>query len=302
MREAWRAGLSGWAMVRVGKTWEIYRPVGLGRTGDHLLMVSTDRLAVFDRVVPSLIPDKGEITTQISLWWLKQLSGLVTTHLASVDVPEAVAGRAIMARALRMIPFQCQVMGYMNQGAMWEYREAGTVGGQALPGGLHPSERLPESLFIPARKGRPGTPDVPVSERTFADAVGAGTAAALRDSSLRLYRRAHEIAASHGLVLADTKFEFGVNEEVGDIELGDEVMTPDSSHFWLASEYWPGTPQRSFDKELVGKWLMEQPEWDTGSFTQPPPLPTSVVALTRERYVTVYHMLTGCPWQPRRAR
>ncbi|MET0931640.1 MAG: phosphoribosylaminoimidazolesuccinocarboxamide synthase [Aeromicrobium sp.] len=259
----------------------------------HLLMVASDRISAFDFILSPGIPDKGEILTRMSLWWFDQLADLIPNHVVSTTVPERVRGRALVVEKLDMFPVECVARGYLTGSGLIDYQETGEVCGVALPPGLVDGSRLPEPIFTPATKADLGEHDENVSFEHIVGTVGLETATALRDLTLTIYARAEEIARERGIVLADTKFEFGARPD-GTIVLADEVLTPDSSRFWPADSYQPGRAQPSYDKQFVRNWLIS-PEsgWDRASNTQPPTLPAEIVTRTRERYVQAYEQLTG---------
>ncbi|HUS22429.1 MAG TPA: phosphoribosylaminoimidazolesuccinocarboxamide synthase [Aeromicrobium sp.] len=261
--------------------------------GDGLLMVASDRISAYDFILEPGIPDKGEILTRLSLWWFQQLADLVPNHIISTDVPEQVRGRAVICERLDMYPVECVARGYLAGSGLADYDATGSVCGIALPAGLVDGSRLPEPIFTPATKAEIGEHDENVDFDHVVATVGAETAEALRDLTLKVYGRAEEIARERGIILADTKFEFGTRPD-GTIVLADEVLTPDSSRFWPADQYDPGHAQPSFDKQFVRNWLVS-PEsgWDRASDTPPPPLPEHVVEQTRARYIDAYEMLTG---------
>jgi len=261
--------------------------------GDHLLMVASDRISAYDFILEPGIPDKGEILTRLSLWWFEQLADLVPNHIISTDVPEQVRGRAAICERLDMYPVECVARGYLAGSGLADYDATGSVCGIALPPGLVDGSRLPKPIFTPATKAELGEHDENVDFAQVVATVGAETAEALRDLTLKVYDRAEHIARTRGIILADTKFEFGARPD-GTMVLADEVLTPDSSRFWPADRYDPGHAQPSFDKQFVRNWLVS-PEsgWDRASDTPPPPLPEHIVEQTRARYVDAYEMLTG---------
>ena len=278
--------------VHSGKVRDLYA------TADgRLLMVASDRISAFDHVLDSLIPDKGRILTAMTVWWFGRLDGIVANHLISVDdpaIPPQWRGRAMLCRPLEMVPVEAVARGYLTGSGLLDYRATGAVCGVALPPGLVDGDRLPTPIFTPATKAALGEHDENVSFDAVAAAVGRETAERLRDLTLRIYATAAEVARGRGIILADTKFEFGRHPATGELVLGDEVLTPDSSRFWPADDWHPGHPQPSFDKQFVRNWLLS-PEsgWDRGSGAAPPPLPAEIVAATRERYVQAYEQLTG---------
>jgi len=262
----------------------------------RLLMVASDRISAFDHILDSTIPDKGEILTRMSLWWFEQLADLVPHHVLSTDVPEPVRGRAVICERLDMYPIECVARGYLTGSGLLDYRDTGEVCGIPLPAGLVDGSRLPEPIFTPATKADLGEHDENVSYDAVVRAVGDDVAARLRDLTLAVYGRAEEIARARGIILADTKLEFGRRAD-GTIVLADEVLTPDSSRFWPADAWQPGRAQPSYDKQIVRNWLLS-PEsgWDRASGEAPPPLPDEVAALTRARYLEAYETLTGQVW------
>jgi len=262
----------------------------------NLLMVASDRISAFDHVLETTIPDKGEILTRMSLWWFDQLGGLVQNHVVSTDVPDSVRGRAVVCEQLDMYPVECVARGYLTGSVLGEYQLHGEVCGIALPAGLVDGSRLPEPIFTPATKAELGDHDENVSYAAVEAAVGADAAATLRDLTLAVYGRADALARERGIVLADTKLEFGT-DAAGRVVLGDEVLTPDSSRFWPAEAWEPGRAQPSYDKQIVRNWaLSPESGWDRASGEAPPPLPPEVVERTRSRYVEAYELLTGERW------
>ncbi|WP_416234612.1 phosphoribosylaminoimidazolesuccinocarboxamide synthase [Propionibacterium freudenreichii] len=289
MKHAQYANL-GLPLIHAGKVRELF---DLPRELAHLLMVATDNISAFDYVLDSTIPDKGVVLTQLSLWWFKQLGDIVDNHVVSTDVPDEVAGRAIVAEKLDMVPVECVARGYLTGSGWAEYQETGAVTGIALPAGLHDGSRLPEPIFTPATKAPMGEHDENVSFDQMSRTVGYETGAAIRDLTLRLYAKAEQIARERGIVLADTKFEFGRRPD-GVLVLGDEVLTPDSSRFWDADAYEAGRLE-SFDKQYLRDWLTHDSGWDRSSGERPPALPDAIVTATRERYLEAFERLTGAP-------
>jgi phosphoribosylaminoimidazole-succinocarboxamide synthase len=286
------------AFVRAGKVRDLYR-----LDDERLLLVASDRLSAFDVVLPTAIPDKGRVLTGLSRFWFHQTAQLVPNHLLSVDpgeVPESLTGgdpaaldelrgRMMIGRTAQVLPVECVVRGYLSGSGWKEYRAGGSVCGIRLPDGLRESDRLPEPIFTPAYKAPQGEHDVNIALERVADLVGTAHADALRRLSLELYELGVAICARAGIILADTKFEFGVLPG-GQLILIDEVMTPDSSRFWDAEAYRPGGPQPSYDKQFVRDWLETQP-WPK---TEPgPQLPANVVDGTRARYVEAFERITG---------
>ncbi len=269
---------------------------------DHLLMVASDRISAYDFVLEPGIPDKGEILTRMSLWWFDQLADLVPNHVVSTQVPEIVAGRALVVQKLDMFPVECVARGYLTGSGLIDYRVTGEVCGVPLPDGLVESSRLDAPIFTPATKADLGEHDENVDFDHVVRTVGAEDAEALRDLTLRVYARADEIARERGIILADTKLEFGRVPDsgtsggaaMGEIVLGDEVLTPDSSRFWPADAYVEGQVQESFDKQIVRNWLTSAASgWDRHADAPPPDLPAEIVDRTRARYVQAYELLTG---------
>ena len=271
---------------------------------DRLLMVATDNISAFDQVLTTPIPDKGAVLTQLSLWWFGQLADIVDHHVVATDVPAHVRGRAVVTEKLAMVPVECVARGYLTGSGWAEYQQSGTVCGVRLPEGLTDGARLPEPIFTPAVKAPLGEHDENVTFERIAELHGEPAATELRDLTLALYRRAEGIARERGLILADTKFEFGRRPD-GTLVLADEVLTPDSSRFWDAGQWRPGdaasgTPAHlpSFDKQYVRDWLTRDSGWDRTSDAPAPPLPDAVVAATRARYVEAYERLTGQRFSP----
>jgi phosphoribosylaminoimidazole-succinocarboxamide synthase len=280
--------LEGATHLHSGKVRDLYElPDG------RLLMVASDRISAFDFILETPIPDKGEILTRMSLWWFDQLSGLVPHHVLSTDVPEPVRGRAVICERLDMYPVECVVRGYLTGTGLLDYRATGEVCGIAIPEGLLDGSRLPEPIFTPAAKAAIGDHDENVSYDAVVGTVGADVAGRLRSLTLAVYAKAEEIARGRGIILADTKLEFGARAD-GTMVLGDEVLTPDSSRFWPADDWQPGRAQPSYDKQIVRNWLLSPDSgWDRTTGEPPPPLPDEVVELTRSRYLEAYETLTG---------
>ena len=288
--------LPGATHLHSGKVRDLYR-LDEGADAGKLLMVASDRISAFDFVLSPGIPDKGEILTRMSLWWFDQLADLVSNHLVSLDVPVEVTGRAVVCEPLEMFPVECVARGYLTGSGLLDYRATGEVCGIPLPEGLEDGSRLPEPVFTPATKAALGDHDENVSFDAVVATVGAGDAAALRELTLTVYDRAERIARERGIILADTKLEFGRHSESGEIVLADEVLTPDSSRFWPADRWEPGRSQPSYDKQFVRDWLLSPASgWDRASGEPPPALPDDVVARTRAKYVEAYERLTGERW------
>jgi phosphoribosylaminoimidazole-succinocarboxamide synthase len=284
--------LAGTRHLHSGKVRDLYE-LTEGANAGRLLMVASDRISIFDFVLDTTIPDKGELLTRMSLWWFGQLADLVPNHVVSTEVPAEVRGRAVVCERLSMYPVECVARGYLTGTGLLDYRATGEVCGIALPEGLEDGSRLPQPVFTPATKAELGAHDENVSYDAVVETVGAGPAAELRDLTLDVYRRAEGIARERGIILADTKLEFGASGD-GATVLGDEVLTPDSSRFWPVAEWRPGRTQTSYDKQMVRNWaLSPESGWDRSSGEPPPPLPAEVVERTRARYVEAYELLTG---------
>jgi phosphoribosylaminoimidazole-succinocarboxamide synthase len=276
-------------LVHSGKVRDVYAD------GDDVVLVASDRISVYDVVLPTPIPDKGAILTRLSLWWFERLADIVPNHVVSADdVPSQWAGRAVRCRRLDMVPVECIARGYLAGSSLSEYRAAGAVQGNALPEGLLEGSRLPEPIFTPTTKEPAGSGrhDAPLA---FADVVrllGPDVARDLRTVTLEVYRRGAELAADRKVVIADTKLEFGRAPDRS-LVLADELLTPDSSRFWPKEQWQPGRAQFAFDKQYVRDWASST-GWDR---TPPgPELPDDVVQVTRERYVTAYERITGRRW------
>jgi phosphoribosylaminoimidazole-succinocarboxamide synthase len=295
MRSALFESSLGATPVRRGKVRDVYD------FGDRLLIVATDRISAFDWVLPTGIPDKGRVLTQMSEMWFSRLATpnhMISMNPQEVPLPEgtdraALAGRSMVVRKSRVFPVECVVRGYLSGSGWKEYQKQGAVCGIALAAGLRESDRLPEPIFTPATKEESGH-DVNIPFERMSEIIGAAVAGELRRRSLDIYARAAEYALSRGIIVADTKFEFG--DCAGEIILIDEVLTPDSSRFWPADLYQPGRSQPSFDKQFVRDWL-ETTGWDKNS--PPPALPDDVVAKTRAKYIEAYEKLSGATfaWQ-----
>jgi phosphoribosylaminoimidazole-succinocarboxamide synthase len=280
--------IEGAEHVHSGKVRDLYR-----LADGHLLMVASDRISAFDFVLDSPIPDKGRVLTQLSLWWFERLTDLVPNHVVSTDVPTEVAGRAVVCESLAMYPVECVARGYLTGSGLVDYRSSGEVCGVPLPPGLEDGSRLEQPIFTPATKAALGDHDENVSYDVVAAQIGQERATELRDLTLRLYAVAEGIARERGIVLADTKLEFGARPD-GTTVLGDEVLTPDSSRFWPADQWQPGRAQLSYDKQYVRDWLLSDASgWDRHGGEAPPPLPAEVVERTRAKYVEAYERLTG---------
>jgi len=288
--------IDGTTHLHSGKVRDLYR-IEAGEHAGRLLMVASDRISAFDFVLDTAVPDKGEILTRMSRWWFERLAGLVPHHVVSADVPASVAGRAVVCEALEMYPVECVARGYLAGSALADYHRTGEVCGIPLVAGLQEGSRLPEPIFTPATKAALGEHDENVDYAAVIETVGDDIAAELRMLTLAVYARAEGIARERGIILADTKIEFGHRDD-GTIVLADEVLTPDSSRFWPASDWQPGRAQASYDKQIVRDWLLSPASgWDRGSGERPPPLPDQVVDRTRSRYVEAFELLTGQTFQ-----
>ncbi|MDQ1698588.1 MAG: phosphoribosylaminoimidazole-succinocarboxamide synthase [Frankiaceae bacterium] len=273
---------------------------------DLVLMVASDRISAFDYILPTEIPDKGAVLTALTLWWFEQLADVVPNHLVTASVDDYPAelapyadelrGRSMLCRRLEMAPVECVARGYLTGSGYTDYVATGAICGHVLPSGMKDGDRLPAPIFTPATKAEMGEHDENVSREQVAATVGSALAAELEQLTLAVYARAATLAEAKGVIVADTKLEFG-RDRAGTLVLGDEVLTPDSSRFWPADGWVPGQPQPSFDKQYVRNWLLHESGWDRNS--PPPPLPDDVVAQTRARYVDAYERFTGQPFQHR---
>lgn len=278
------AEIVGWEHLRSGKVRDLYT-----NSSGQLLIVASDRISAFDYILPTQIPGKGEILTQLSLFWFEMFADVVPNHLLSTDVPSSVTGRAVIVKPLKMFPIECVARGYLTGSGWLEYQKTQSVTSIPLPAGLQDGSKLPVNIFTPATKAEIGDHDENISFQRTVSIIGEFDAQALQRHTLQLYSAAHDYAATRGIILADTKFEFGVDLE-GKICLGDEALTPDSSRFWSADTWKPGGAQPSFDKQYVRDWLLAS-DWDRKS--PPPELPPEVVEKTRERYLSAFTILTG---------
>lgn len=288
--------LNGWRHVYSGKVRNLYEPTDTAPgQSEMLLVVATDRISAFDHILSPGIPDKGKILTQLSLWWFDRLADeiAVPNHVVSTKVPAAVAGRAMVVQRLNMFPIEAIARGYLTGSGLAEYRASGTVTGIQLPAGLVDGSKLEPAIFTPSAKAEVGEHDENITFAEMVRRVGQEPADDIRTKTLELYTTAERIARAAGIILADTKIEFGTDAD-GVITLGDEVLTPDSSRFWDAETYQPGRSQDSFDKQFVRDWLASEASgWEQASDTPPPTLPDEVVEKTAQRYREAFHRLTG---------
>ena len=292
--------LPGYQHVYSGKVRDLYAPVdSQGEVDpDRLLLVASNRLSAYDWMMAPEIPDKGAVLTRLSLWWFDQLSDLVPNHVVSTDVPAVVAGRAVLVRRLEMLKVEAIARAYLTGGGLEEYRAKGSVSGVRLPEGLVDGSRLPEPVFTPTTKAPVGEHDLPMTPAQVEAELGVEVAAEMSRLTRAILVRGNEIASRRGILIADTKVEFGLCPDgSGGLVLADEVLTPDSSRFWPADQWAPGHPQPSYDKQFVRDWLTS-PEsgWDRSSGEAPPELPPHVVEQTREKYIEAYERVTGAPF------
>ncbi|PPK67850.1 phosphoribosylaminoimidazolesuccinocarboxamide synthase [Actinokineospora auranticolor] len=281
--------LDDYPQIAAGKVRELH-----AIDDDHLLLVASDRVSAYDFVLESPIPDKGRILTAMSVFWFELLGDLVPNHLVAWDderIPAEVRGRALIVRRLKMLPVEAVARGYLAGSGTVDYDRSGAVCGIALPEGLVEGAKLPSPIYTPATKAPLGEHDENIDFAATVTEIGQELAERVRDLTLAVYTRAAEFAADRGVILADTKFEFGLLD--GEVVLGDEVLTPDSSRYWPVETYSPGKAQPSFDKQYVRDWLTGPSGWDRASNTPPPPLPADVVESTRSRYVEAYEKITG---------
>jgi phosphoribosylaminoimidazole-succinocarboxamide synthase len=272
-------------LIRQGKVRDVYAD------GDDLILVASDRVSVYDVVLPTPIPDKGAILTQLSLWWFRQMADLVPNHVLSEDVPPAWKGRAIRCRRLDMVPVECIARGYLAGLGLESYRATKTISGVPLPPGLVEADQLPAPVFTPTTKAEVGHDEFMTMDQVR-DLVGRTIADDLERLTLAVYKRGDEIARERGVIIADTKFEFGI-DATEKLILADEVLTPDSSRFWKLADYQPGRPQWSYDKQYLRDWSSSL-DWNR---TYPgPAVPPDVVAETRARYIEIFEQLTGDSW------
>lgn len=276
--------IDGWTHIRTGKVRDLY-----SNDEGEILLVASDRISAFDWVLPTEIPNKGAILTQLSLFWFELLGDIVPNHIVTEDVPKSVMDRAVIVQPLEMYEIECVARGYLTGSGLVEYNDNRAVCGNALPDGLLDGSQLPASIFTPATKAEVGDHDINIDFESAAKIVGRDIAEDLRDVTLKLYDTAAEYALSRGIILADTKFEFGANSE-GTITWGDEALTPDSSRFWELDGWAPGKSQPSFDKQFVRDWLTST-GWDKKS--PPPDLPEEIVEKTAARYAEAFERITG---------
>lgn len=294
--------LPGYAPIYSGKVRDLYAPidpVSRQPRQDVLLLVASDRISAYDFVLEGEIPDKGRVLTQMSLWWFEQFEDLIPHHVLSTDVPPQVHGRALLVRRLPMVPVECIARAYLTGSGLSEYRTHGSVCGVQLPPGLQEASRLPEPIFTPTTKASPGEHDAPMTYAQVRDEIGEALAARVKEATTAILARGSDIAARRGIIVADTKIEFGLDHDAGvdgvpGLVLADEVLTPDSSRFWRSQNWEPGRVQRSYDKQYVRDWLTSaESGWDRNAGGPPPRLPADVVAATRRTYVEAYEALTG---------
>ena len=276
--------IQGWTHFQSGKVRDLYRDAN-----GEILLVASDRISAYDWIMPTAIPDKGSILTKLSLFWFEKLSGITPHHVISSEVPAAVKGRSIICKPLTIFPVECVVRGYLAGSGWAEYQKNSQVCGVPLPGGLLDGSKLAEPIFTPATKAAMGDHDENISLDRAKEIVGKDIGEELAARSIKIYNFANEFARERGIIIADTKFEFGRDEQ-GVIYLADEVLTPDSSRFWPASDWKPGTTQLSYDKQFLRDWLTAS-GWDRSS--PPPELPDEIVEKTRERYLEAYSTITG---------
>jgi len=295
--------LPGYAPVYSGKVRELYAPIdestGVARQ-DQLLLVATDRISAYDYILDSEIPDKGKVLTQLSLWWFEQLTDIIPNHVISTEVPDSVAGRAVLVQRLDMVPVECIGRAYLTGSGLSEYAQTSSVCGVPLPPGLQDGSLLPSPIFTPTTKAPIGEHDQPMTFAQVEAQIGMPLAARVRDLTISILARGNAIAADRGILLADTKVEFGLDASRPDaagnptVVLADEVLTPDSSRFWPAASWHPGRAQASYDKQFVRDWLTSGASgWDRSSGATPPALPDSIIEATRSKYIEAFESLTG---------
>ena len=274
----------GWRPLKSGKVRDLF----INDAGE-ILLVASDRISAYDWIMPTPIPDKGRLLTQLSLFWFNKLGDVLPNHVISTDVPSEVHGRAIICRSLKILPVECVARGYLTGSGLSEYQKTQEVCGISLPSGLVDGSELPEAIFTPATKAELGEHDENISFDRAAEIIGSTAAEEVKRLTLSLYSVARDYARSRGIIIADTKFEFGLDNK-GQITLADEALTPDSSRFWPAASWQPGKTQASYDKQFLRDWLTSI-GWDRQS--PPPELPDEVVVKTRARYGEAYAALTG---------
>ena len=298
--------LPGYAHVYSGKVRELYAPIdhvsGTARQ-DRLLLVATDRISAYDHILDSEIPDKGKVLTQLSLWWFDRLTDIIPNHVISTEVPDAVAGRAVLVQRLEMVPVECIGRAYLAGSGLAEYLQTSSVCGVPLPAGLADGSLLPSPIFTPTTKAPIGEHDQPMTFAQVEAKVGMPLAARARDLTIAILKRGNEIATGRGILLADTKVEFGLDTSRPGVDgnptivLADEVLTPDSSRFWPAATWQPGRTQDSYDKQYVRDWLTSSASgWDRSSGRPPPALPADIIEATRSKYIEAFEALTGQPF------
>ena len=276
--------IPGWTHLRTGKVRDLY-----SNDKSEILLVASDRISAFDWVMPTIIPGKGEILTQLSLFWFELLKDIIPNHVISTDVPDVVLDRAVIVQPLEMFEIECVARGYLTGSGWSEYQADQNVCGNSLPAGLIDGSQLPVTIFTPATKAQIGDHDVNIDFESAASRIGVEQAQALKELTINLYDTAADFAKERGIILADTKFEFGLNSS-GDIVLGDEALTPDSSRFWELSTWEPGGAQASFDKQFLRDYLITS-GWDRNS--PPPELPVEIVEKTALRYEEAFYRITG---------
>lgn len=276
--------IPGWQHLRTGKVRDLYT-----NEAGEILLVASDRISAFDWVMPTTIPNKGAILTQLSLFWFELLADIVPNHIISDEVPDLVADRAVIVQPLSMFAIECVARGYLTGSGLTEYQQSQSICGNQLPAGLLDGSKLPTNIYTPATKAAIGDHDENIDFASAVKVVGLDAATELRDLTLKLYETAAEFAGGRGVILADTKFEFGVSTD-GQITLADEALTPDSSRFWQAQSWAPGSVQPSFDKQFLRDYLIKS-GWDKKS--PPPELPAEIVEKTAQRYSQAYKLITG---------
>ncbi len=278
------AKIPGWTHLRTGKVRDLY-----SNDKNEILLVASDRVSAFDWVMPTAIPNKGAVLTQLSLFWFELLEDIIPNHIISVDVAAVVEDRAVIVQPLQMFDIECVARGYLTGSRSSEYQSNSAVCGNSLPSGLLDGSKLPTTIFTPATKAAVGDHDINIDFETTVQSIGADDAIALKDLTTRLYNTAADFAQERGIILADTKFEFGRNAK-GEIILGDEALTPDSSRFWELSTWSPGGAQASFDKQFLRDYLVSS-GWDR--YSPPPEIPEEIVEKTSLRYEEAFYRLTG---------